>query len=581
MSETIRIPKRSGTHADVLAAVGLADLLGSAFRQHEKVRIEEGHDAFLIHAPGGVDGAIRERLPHTPGYRFLREKGEPVPAGVDFCDYEEERDRAKRFREMSDALRKEGKGTAEITELLAQQRPSRSWRREQVVRLLQGHSTANKLARQVAESDTKQFRDEVAGAVARLAQGVPSGLRWKTEQVQVFNPPAAKGYARLKPDSTDRNDGTSDGWGDPLLDWLRIRGFHRAAAPFYFGSKGEHIRILFPVPAAISMAALSAVMDEFQSVGIHATAEPKLDALAVLGLTRILLEHCTENSAARPELPRLFSLRGSTPRKVIAGVVITHYQSLGQSRAVGSLQRLGLPAWFRVEGAQDVTEWFDILEEHRRAIRCLEDKHSDEIGIVLAYRRFLQGQDDAEDEPVAEAFLEFLGQYGCFLIRAREAKRRVPQFTTRNVRRVLMGVTKSYTAILDNEGFQALARAVRHCTVSAQAQRVMGGKDVREIRYDLVPDLRRKRSLSADDFMTAMGEFVSHYNIENARRQEMKKGRTPRITTEQFHQFAALVEQHGADKVGALLCAYGTCREPSDTEEPAVVTGAEDASPEE
>ena len=68
------------------------------------------------------------------------------------------------------------------------------------------------------------------------------------------------------------------------------------------------------------------------------------------------------------------------------------------------------------------------------------------IGVGVR-RRPRAGLENIDDEiPVEFAFLDFLGRYGCFLVRAREQKRRVRQFLTVNVRRVLMGITDSYTA---------------------------------------------------------------------------------------------------------------------------------------
>ena len=117
--------------------------------------------------------------------------------------------------------------------------------------------------------------------------------------------------------------------------------------------------------------------------------------------------------------------------------------------------------------------------------------------------------------------------------------------------------------ILDDLGFQAVAAAVRRATVSAQALKAMNRPDYREIRYDLLPEIRRKRSLpGTEPLMEVVSDFVSRYNTENARRREMSKQAPRNLTTGEFAAFAKLVENHGASLVGALLCAYGSCREP-------------------
>jgi hypothetical protein len=66
--------------------------------------------------------------------------------------------------------------------------------------------------------------------------------------------------------------------------------------------------------------------------------------------------------------------------------------------------------------------------------------------------------------------------------------------------------------------------------------------------------------------MEAVADFVSRYNAENARRREMRKAAPRNITTEEFSAFAALVERQGSPLVGALLCAFGSCREPREGE---------------
>jgi len=63
-----------------------------------------------------------------------------------------------------------------------------------------------------------------------------------------------------------------------------------------------------------------------------------------------------------------------------------------------------------------------------------------------------------------------------------------------------------------------------------------------------------------------VADFVSKYNTENARRREMGKSAPRNVTTNEFSALTTLVERYGASLVGALLCAYGSCREPRDEE---------------
>jgi hypothetical protein len=229
---------------------------------------------------------------------------------------------------------------------------------------------------------------------------------------------------------------------------------------------------------------------------------------------------------------------------------------------------LALPDWFPLTSRDDARLWLAILDEHQRVVRGLRDDHSDEIGLLIAYRRFLEARGDG----AMWALLAFLEEYGPFLIRAREQRRRVRSFRTDYLRRVFMGsvgqeTSTTLTEILDDPGFQAVAAAVRRATVSAQGQKAMGIGDYREIRYDLLHELRRKRSIpGVAPLMEVVADFVSRYNAENARRREMRKSAPRNVTTEEFSSFALVLERRGASLVGALLCGFGSCREPREGE---------------
>ena len=125
-------------------------------------------------------------------------------------------------------------------------------------------------------------------------------------------------------------------------------------------------------------------------------------------------------------------------------------------------------------------------------------------------------------------------------------------------------MTPPLTEVLDNPGFKAIAGAVRRATVSAQAMKAMN-KDYREIRYDLLPELRRKEQPSgAKTPHRSYFEFISMYNVENARRREMDKPAPRNITTEEFAAFVALVESSlGASTIGAMLCVMAPAASPA------------------
>jgi len=560
MSETaFPVPGSTGTHGDVLVAAGLADLLGS-IPGAGVVRIRETEIGFAVSVPGRVE---LDRLPHHPGYPFLRVKPTAaVPRGaVDVVEYQNEKAKADRRKQARSAAgkRRRSRVDPQTDQAIQEEAPREDWPLLQVLKSLQGDKTSNRVHAAIVGRVPDRWPDEMARSLTALRDGEPSGLDWDATTVQLFTPTAAKGYSRLKPDSTDRNDKTKDRWADPLVEWLRYRGYFRVACPFF---RGLDIRLLCPVPRDISARALESLARELRRRGVPG-GPPKLDALAVLRMAELLVRHSEEYHDADTEAWPGLSLAGKTPAAAISGVMITNYQSLGKAKAVSAMATLALPGWFRIRDRRDADIWLAILDEHQRVVRGLQDDHSDEIGLLLLYRRFLERR----ERTAAWALVEFMEHYGAFVIRARERQRRVRSFRTDYFRETVKDMDTTLTEILDDIGFRAVAAAVRRATVSAQALKAMKRPDYREIRYDLLPELRRKRSLpGVAPLMEGVADFLASYNAENTRRREMGKNAPRNVTTEELSGFARLVEQHGTSLVGALLCAYGSCREPREGE---------------
>lgn len=564
------VDKATATHADIFAAVGLADLLADQVGW-TKVRLVDEGPLIKVFLDQALDERTLDELSVVPGYRFLQAKSrDPVPAGVEErVDYEAERAKVKRYAEAQKQIRdaRKRRDVAKETELaqaIEDDKPADDWRLLQTMYVLTNHNGPNKVHAALMAKPAKEAGKEVAAALRALANGEAPVVSWKTDAVQLFNPLAAKGYARLKPAGTNRNDKTKERWTSPFWEWLRYRGYFGVACPFFQGSKGEHIRVYTPVPARVSLAALKRAAEDMRQAGLWGGA-PKLDALAVLRLAEFIVRNSAEGQALHENgldaiLGFALGDEDKTPSDIISGLTITHYQSLGSAKAVSSIETLAVPGWFPIGSTEDAAAWLDILDEHRRVVRGLDDSHSDEVGLLIAYRRFLEQRGSA----ALKELLSFLGSYGSFLLRAWNTKRRVRAFRTTNLERLVKGMAPEFMPIIEDPGFQAIARAVRRATVQAQFHKARGARDVREIRYDLLPELRRARALpDSAQFVDVVAEFVTKYNTENARRWEMKKRAPANIHTDELESFLRLIDSHSASTVGALLCAYGTCVEPS------------------
>ncbi|MGO9265596.1 MAG: hypothetical protein ACLQBA_12075 [Candidatus Binataceae bacterium] len=566
---TFVIPRTTGTHGDIFAAVGLADLLSGA--SDSPVSIRENPAGFEI------DATLVGPIPQKPGYPFLKPNEKMnVPSGImDFVDYKAEKAKSDRRKKLTQGKSKKSLGP-EIEELLRQDAPRPDWRLLQVLNSLGAWKTSNRVFADIVKITPAEFSQAVSAALDSIASFAPSGLAWLASSVQLFSPNSAKGYSRLKPDSTGRNDKTKEDWTDPFIEWLRYRGYFAVACPFFDGSKAENVRLLCPVPANVSVNALREICDELRQAGVFGRSPkaPKLDSLATLKLAEILIRRSEEFHDADAAAIIGISILGGSPAKIISGIAVTHYQSLGNSKAVSSMSTLALPGWFVLNDAADALAFLSILDEHQRVVRSLQDDHSDEIGLLILYRRFLE----LRGEHSILTLIDFMSRYGALVLRAREQKRWIAQFSTENFERLLMQNAAKLAPLLNDPGFQAVAAAIRNATINAQLAKAFAQRDkrpaqYRDIRYDLLAELRRKSSLPGDvSLIQALSEFVQLYNYENARQHEILAGgksswRPPRnITTDEFSSLVALIETHHAATVGPMLCAYGTCRIPKDPE---------------
>jgi hypothetical protein len=548
------IARATGTHGDVFAAVGLADLLAT-ITDAGKVRIVDTGVGFEVTT---FDVPSLGGIPAVPGYPFLKTSEKvSVPGGaVEVVDYKAEKAKADRRKKLLQGKTRKSTGP-ELDELLKQDEPRPDWRLLQVLNTLQGDETTNRVYTQILRMKPAEFTRVVTEALRSLSVFEPSRVDWAATSVQLFTPNAAKGYSRLKPDSTDRNDKTKEQWTDPFIEWLRYRGYFIAACPFFQGQKAENVRLLCPIPRDIEIDAFRQVVGALRQIWIPG-GPPKLDSLAALKLAELLIRYSEEfHNADKPAVVRMF---GKSPADIISGISITHYQSLGNAKAVSAISTVALPGWLTLRQPQDAAAFLDILDEHQRVIRSLRDDHSDEIGLLIDYRRFLENR----GEHSLRRLVEFMCRYGALVIRVREQGRRIPQFTTENFERLLMQNAPKLSSILEDPGFQAVASAIRNATVNAQAHKAMN-REYREIRYDLIPELRRKSSLPGNEpLIQALSDFISKYNIENARRRELGKPAPRNVTTEELEALVRLIETGGAATVGPMLCAYASCRVPKE-----------------
>jgi len=135
---------------------------------------------------------------------------------------------------------------------------------------------------------------------------------------------------------------------------------------------------------------------------------------------------------------------------------------------------------------------------------------------------------------------------------------------------------KEFKPILESQGFQNIAKAIRNATIKEQYAKARNNQRF-DIHYGMAQDLKRK-SPYKKDLVEYLSEFIALYNAETAKYvehhpNEFNAGKVrATIKTEDVEGVINLIDEYGPSVVGKLLAAYGYALErkegiPEDSEE--------------
>lgn len=589
---TFFIDKSSGTFADTLAAYGLAFVVqavtvqanggeevvmedvGPYFAIHTTGEIEtdRGGDAFFVGAPFLITTKAGTKLVKGTA---LHPSDLPASGGETVADYEAEKVARTQFFDWLKSLSKEEKQHFASETLTPPVSPHPDWELFRAVNpaALQTYNALlaewwrgreafgpllNILLTMTAQSpnDVDGARD--AWAALCKAQG------WdKPKEVtatQLLNPVQGKGTHAIK--AAWSTPGNLKGFW--LLEWLklvglRFGGFTRQVKSTKDRKVTKDRKTYALLPKRLSWSRHQQVLAKFKRNLVSSQPALKLDIVVALYYTRALLEHYQE--ARQADFMAEFFGRPVTD--LVAGVQTAFYKSLGNAIATMNVATLALPGWVRPSTQADLARLRAAIDEHLSIVRGLDESRSDQYDLLHDYRNFLSAHS-------MEAFFRFSNAYSTFIIKQRERRKPVRQFSTEVLEIQFMNSDTphlTYSAILSAPGFRNIANAIRRSTVVPQIRKGKKLPVTVDIRYGLGQQLTRKAAYP-DEFLTELSAFVHLYNAENA--QLLEKNRlTYRklVTTTDLEEVAALVDRFGSKVVANMLVAFGYARQTGSQDE--------------
>lgn len=586
--------------ADVLKAVGLAEMLHSWLdalgHPTTPILIEDAGDVYHIQIPAALDEVAVERIqqPFNVGrlQKFLGKKQQApgehnsiAPSGFLYEAMQAQRAAyIEKFAKLSSEARirfATHPQADEFQELraLTPHPDLRLYAYLNHFKIADGYNT---LLEQWRGESLESFRlnlafvldlfgsipNKVEAAAERWDQQRREGLvagagmvtRW-----QLVNPSSGKGGNAAKANAL----GIGNLKGFWLLEFLKLVGLFTVGAPLMVtGSKDRKTYVLHPIK--VELAALKEIMAAFRNRLLTATAV-KLDILVALRFLRLLVEYRQQalfGQLVDPALQTLFAAPFQVA-DLARGFEVASYKDMGSAYAVMNLATIGFPTWPPlITTREDATAALALLDEQRAVIASIGsatgEEGTQELELLRQYRDFFSGR-----EP--ERFFDFAAHFGDYALAKRRRNQWSQQLTTTRME-LLMEQTsnkKSFLPLIENEGFQAIAAAIRRATVQAQYHAAREDHYPYEVRYGLGQELVRAAAYP-EDFLEALSCFVLSYNAENARVDErIAKGSLPEqpryrrrsVRKAHLNQIVKLLETYEAGLLCKLLVAYGYARD--------------------
>ncbi len=586
--DTYFVPKRTGTYADVFLAYGLATILDRLARKAKgefdppRIRISDAGPYYQIHLSEPVqENWIPDDLFFRSPAPFLtnrRVKADDVPADTTTRDVDATWDQVRTYQESRSALWATGVRGSNLEQQLRDKEPPGDWT---IVAFLgdgrmQAMGIYNRIVGQWAESrslGTEHIRTllqlfavpETAEPTilkswrkATKSQGVK--LRIRETSSQLLNPHQGKGLNERKANALRMDNIKDRPW---LEEFLKSVGLWACLAPRRVVDGGDWKAYVLS-PLHLGWRANREVMARFNRYLWNERRRDetslKSDVTSLLLFIRAWLDYV--EAADQDDLDFDADPAAAAPEKVVAGFHVAQFKLLSRNAyTMVNLSFLNLPRWTGTPRTRaEVLSLKEVIDEHLEVIRGIDEARSDGYNLLRAYRDFVAGNN-------WDAFFEFAAGYSHEVMRRyNEGARWVPTFSPSRLRRLMMSSNKDLLPIMQNEGFQNVAYAIRYSTIIPQSRKAQNKDSLYDVRYGLGAELKRKATVR-DEFVATLSEFMQSYNQENVQKLENTGQQMRRdLRTTDIEEVVRLVDEYGPEVVANLLIAYGYAREPREAE---------------
>lgn len=241
--------------------------------------------------------------------------------------------------------------------------------------------------------------------------------------------------------------------------------------------------------------------------------------------------------------------------KIISGIFFTSFIKLGKPYNPIHQHDLTIPQYIHLIDRRICQRWLDAFENMSKILASCNEK-TDHTDLLTKYKDFI-ASDQLND------FLEFAAMLSIKRFHSIVKKEKFPLQSLRlsTISTFIINMVNKMKEILDNKGFQHIAKAIKNATVNGQYMKGRGQNWNWEIHYTLPEDLKRS-ARKKDTFVTELTNFISAYNREAAKKSKYADLRRKCISTEDIIEIMSIIDAHDPIVVCNLLLAYSSASDP-------------------
>lgn len=376
--------------------------------------------------------------------------------------------------------------------------------------------------------------------------------------LSVVSPSTVQGTSTPSASRNMNNQSLEGFWVELYLAFV---GYMEVGMPFTLGSD---VLLYYPLPRRISLSRLMRIQSYYRQDGevrqlyrfSNAMLRAKLDTLAHVTYYRSMVTHYLFN-LPQSDAPEYEQIEENS----ITGLVGYYYRDLGGTQIPFDETLFALPMWMGIRAeAQQLEAARHLLDAHHHILVSVRGKPpknaltADELILFNIYRRFItQGE--------AQAWIDFVIAYTAYRFRYLPEMGWLADLHLDVFKETLMNMQNDkldYRPIMESEGFQKIAAAIRDCTVKARYF-----KDVRrdssypfKVRHGLGDDLLR-HAHSPEKFIAALSSFLHDYARESSNVQADTGKSRAFVSENDVFDIVALIQAYGSFVVAHLLVAAG------------------------